>query len=758
MTSLGLGAKISFTAPTGIAACNIQGLTIHSWSGIGMGNEDIEKLLDFIMKNKNALNRWRTTEILVIDEISMLSDTIFDKLDIIGRRIRGNSEPFGGLQLILCGDFFQLPPVGIGKNCKFCFQSNAWKEIFEGNSDNLIELDKVFRQKDDVIFLNILNEMRVGNLSVKSSEILAKKALESSSKSYSSTDIIPTNLFPKNDKVDNFNTEQLNKLTETDVAFVAIDEGKEPYLTQLRNGMKAPKELFLKVGAQVMLTKNLSTADGLVNGARGIIIGFEKSGGKSFFSQLPIVKFSIILGSEKKEELITLIHDTWEIKQGDKVIASRIQIPLVLAWGISIHKSQGMTISHLEVSFRDIFEYGQAYVGLSRATSLNGLNLKDFRPSVIKAHPLVIEFYKRLKQQKIQVCSDVGSDDTIKITMRYFNEMFIKDKSIVSSKSQDPGGWIEAKPRETKPYVQPFENATIEDTDLVKKYSFKEFNFDGALDNEKSDNESNKKPTMKKKNIIYNTYDVNSSTSSKPPLELNPYLNLYNSNSISNIDFTKTDFDELEQFNQENLLPNVNKKFSPFISPCKSDSIDVKSIDLKENSENKLNSPKSTANSATYSVDPIYPSVQVNLMNLTSKSVYTNINIESFTNISSNPNIHSSSNNSPTNFSPPSNSNFPPSYLPNQSISSNIMNPQKTSSPTSNFNYQKSNSSQSLTNPNNLTYPPQNSSNFNQTNIGSNISLSSPPSTTFYTDSKSSSSTNSPTPVNQTQMNPELLK
>lgn len=294
------------------------------------------------MRNTNACKRWRETEILVIDEISMLSSEVFDKLDIIGRRVRNNINPFGGLQLILCGDFFQLPPVGLGSKVKFCFEAQAWKEIFLGenrasNSNGMIILDKVFRQKDDTTFLNLLNELREGVISQQSQEILLRKVREaqlqpddddaigggeeradssvprisstvnskptpgamastfrtaaavlSSQPSQSSPattaatsinntqapnsqqsapKIRPTKLFSTNQDVDSYNLSELERLvarqdpaeaegnnsnnSSDPIVYFAVDEGKDPYLTQLKNGMKAPEKLYLKRGAQV---------------------------------------------------------------------------------------------------------------------------------------------------------------------------------------------------------------------------------------------------------------------------------------------------------------------------------------------------------------------------------------------------------------------------------------------------------------------------------------------------------------------------
>lgn len=345
--------KIAYTAPTGVAACNIRGLTIHSWAGVGKASEPIEQLLPIVLRNSNACKRWRETEILVIDEISMLSAELFDKLDVIGRRVRNNINPFGGLQIIVCGDFFQLPPVGLGKTVKFCFEAQAWKSLFEdGRDDGMIILDKVFRQKDDTTFLNLLNEMREGQISMQNQQLLQRKVedaqrwmqqeqmeargdgfFQSASTVANNREkkltVRPTKLFSTNHDVDQYNMTELERLQKgggggaddedkEPVIYFAVDQGKDPYLTQIKSGTKAPEKLYLKKGAQVMLLKNLDTERGLVNGARGTVVDFERSNGRtSFHSLLPVVNFTIIMGSTRSEERVVLTPETWEVKLGE---------------------------------------------------------------------------------------------------------------------------------------------------------------------------------------------------------------------------------------------------------------------------------------------------------------------------------------------------------------------------------------------------------------------------------------------------------
>jgi ATP-dependent DNA helicase PIF1 len=278
--------KIAFTASTGVAACNIRGLTIHSWAGIGIlmgiffivlqtnflnsgrATDSHEMIIAQVRGNRNARTRWKETEILVIDEISMLSGELLDLLSRVGKDVRGDNRPFGGMQVILCGDFFQLPPIGLGGKVHFCFESDTWRQLFQGGG--LVVLDTVFRQKDDVTFLNILNEMRTGKVSQVASQVLGNRVRQCNDKAYSTSgdaslkdtigEVRPTKLFATNRDVDAFNASEMLRLSQLGgegpdnvQRYKSIDEGVEPYLQQLKQGTKAPEFLELRIGAQVRL-------------------------------------------------------------------------------------------------------------------------------------------------------------------------------------------------------------------------------------------------------------------------------------------------------------------------------------------------------------------------------------------------------------------------------------------------------------------------------------------------------------------------
>eukprot|EP01041_Mallomonas_annulata_P003356 gene3356-6646_t len=275
-----LPTQIAFTAPTGVAACNIAGRTIHSWAGIGLGDDPVDKLLTQVLRNTSAKERWLTTKILIIDEISMISAELFDKLSVLGSKILKDNRPFGGIQLVVCGDFFQLPPVGLSTGQKFCFKSENWRQIF--NEDNIVVLDKVFRQKDP-IFLNMLHEIRSGYMSTSNSIIL-KKRLRYLHPTYNSNSnknpatILPTKLLCTNKEVEKINRMELNKLPDEIHTYNSIDEHVivSEENSSFFNNLKVPQELQLKINAQVMLLWNLDTANGLVNGTKGVVISFEE--------------------------------------------------------------------------------------------------------------------------------------------------------------------------------------------------------------------------------------------------------------------------------------------------------------------------------------------------------------------------------------------------------------------------------------------------------------------------------------------------
>ncbi|XEV05459.1 hypothetical protein FSHL1_010746 [Fusarium sambucinum] len=411
--------RVAVTASTGLAACNIGGITLHSFSGIGLGKEDAPTLIKKIRRNPKAKNRWLRTKCLVLDEISMVDGDLFDKLSQIGRTIRNNGRPWGGIQLIITGDFFQLPPVpdhGAKRETKFAFDASTWTTSI----DHTIGLTQVFRQRDPV-FANMLNEMRLGRITEDT--VRAFKSLE---RPLQFNDGLGTaELFSTRNEVEGSNEKRLRELPGKIMRYEAQDTGKEEVRDKLLVNMMSPKVIDLKVNAQVMLIKNLD--ESLVNGSLGKVIGFSdektfdmsapddefdeddptakarKKLLKSFKHEsepsagglkFPVVQF---MAGDGTSRVILCQPEEWKVElPNGEVQAKRTQLPLILAWALSIHKAQGQTLERVKVNLGRVFEKGQAYVALSRATTQDGLQVLGFQKSKVMAHPRVIDFYNKL--------------------------------------------------------------------------------------------------------------------------------------------------------------------------------------------------------------------------------------------------------------------------------------------------------------------------------------------------------------------------
>lgn len=388
-------------ALTGCAAVllGVGAKTLHSWTGMGLGSGRKEDVIKKIVYNKRTAGLIRKTRVLIVDEISMLSLKLFEAINSALKTIKKNPLPFGGIQVIFTGDFFQLPPVGNDE--EFCFSSPEWIQVFAWN--NHIELKHIFRQEDDT-YKRILNQVRKGELDEESAEILRGCV----GRPVINEDIIPTKLFAVRVKADFVNTRQYEKLNgdeqkyETQVRYdlktyiesgKAIDslsllkcqelgEKERTYeIETLMNQSNRGAGLSLKKGARVMCLHNISVETGICNGSQGTIVDFVKNGG-------PIVLFSNNIRME--------IEPIWT--QSDEYPCIGIaQIPLCLAWAMTIHKIQGATLTMAEMDLgMSVFEYGQTYVALSRIKNLEGLYLSAFQPRKIKANPLVKEFYKQI--------------------------------------------------------------------------------------------------------------------------------------------------------------------------------------------------------------------------------------------------------------------------------------------------------------------------------------------------------------------------
>ncbi|KAF1565779.1 ATP-dependent DNA helicase PIF1, partial [Eudyptes schlegeli] len=367
------------TASTGVAACHIGGTTLHAFAGIGSGKAPLEQCIQ-LAERPGVRQHWLACQHLIIDEISMVDGKFFDRLEAVARAVRKRDEPFGGIQLIICGDFLQLPPVcKANEETKFCFQAKSWRKCIHIN----MELTEVRRQTDKT-FVSLLSAVRLGRCTEEVTRLLTQTAANRSERD----GILATRLCTHKDDVEITNERRLQQLSGEVHTFEALDS--DPMLVKLIDAQcPVGGRVELKLGAQVMLTKNLDVSQGLVNGARGVVVGFE-----SEQKGLPKVRFLCGVTQVIKME-------KWVFKGPSGVHLSRQQLPLKLAWAISIHKSQGMSLDCVEISLSRVFESGQAYVALSRARSLAGLRVLDFDPKVVRADPSVLQFYRQLRHHQL---------------------------------------------------------------------------------------------------------------------------------------------------------------------------------------------------------------------------------------------------------------------------------------------------------------------------------------------------------------------
>ena len=407
--------KVAAVAPTGVAAINIGGSTLHSFFGIGLGltaTNTISSVLKKVRGNKEAVRRITETDVLLIDEVSMLSSDLLELLDVVAREIRKVDVAMGGMQVICVGDFFQLPPIvsdrsgmnNYGEDVDayrpFCFDSHIWEEL--GLHDNTFELSQVQRQESGSKFELFLNDMvRVGNVPLTVLRDFNRKCLISEEHPLPDDGIMPTRIYTHNRDVDSENEARLAELEGELTSFQAIDEWRETMptgtLASIKKGMKTsvaaelPDEVGLKIGAQVMLTRNKDLDSGanrgLVNGSRGVVQDFHS------FDKLPIVRFD-----NGRVERINRVEVVRYNPDGGPGVLIRKQLPLKLGWATTVHKSQGSTLTRAILDISKTFEAGQAYVSLSRVKDIQGLYLeRPVNMDNIKVSRRVLEYYQRVK-------------------------------------------------------------------------------------------------------------------------------------------------------------------------------------------------------------------------------------------------------------------------------------------------------------------------------------------------------------------------
>ena len=370
----------SITASTGIAATHIGGLTIHSWSGIGIKRSLSEYELDAIAQNKKVYGRMRDAKVLIIDEVSMLAANTLDMVDAVCREARRDKRPFGGLQVVLVGDFFQLPPVNksdeenadeqalFAKPTQpaFAFRSNAWKSL----NPLVCYLSEQHRQ-EDAPFLDFLTALRRAEINESHYELLRTRYKKSANAG-------ATQLFSHNADVDRLNLEQLKKLDNDTHDFSMTSFGPAKLVENIKRGCLSPEVLSLKIGARVMFTKNDTITQRFANGTLGIVSSFDKETG------YPVIKTT-------SGRTVHIEPMEWTLVDGGKVLARVTQVPLRLAWAMTVHKSQGMSLDGAHMDLSGVFEYGQGYVALSRVRTLAGLSLAGLSKKALEVHPEILE-------------------------------------------------------------------------------------------------------------------------------------------------------------------------------------------------------------------------------------------------------------------------------------------------------------------------------------------------------------------------------
>jgi ATP-dependent DNA helicase PIF1 len=362
------GIEPAITAATGIAATQVSGMTLHSWSGIGILERVTPADADRIASKEHVARRVAKARVLIIDEVSMLSAGTLDGVDAVCREIRRNNEPFGALQVILVGDFFQLPPISKrgSEVKKFCYESAAWRAL----NPLVCYLSEQHRQ-GDTDFLEVLTAIRRGEVEELHYERLDTRKVE---RGAHPSDV--PHLYSHNADVDRINADELAKLPGRAKQYRMRGQGGDVMVEGLKRGCLSPEVLELKEGAAVMFTKNSPTG-WYVNGTLGVVSQFESSG-------MPVIK-------TKNGDFITAEPVDWQVEENGKIRASITQLPLRLAYAMTVHKSQGQSLDAAAIDLSQAFEYGQGYVALSRVRTLAGLHLLGINQRALEVHPEILE-------------------------------------------------------------------------------------------------------------------------------------------------------------------------------------------------------------------------------------------------------------------------------------------------------------------------------------------------------------------------------
>jgi ATP-dependent DNA helicase PIF1 len=456
------GIEPAITASTGIAATHIGGYTIHSWSGIGIKKNLSKYDYDFITTKEHVVKRIEKTKVLIFDEVSMLDASTLESVDYVCRLIKRNEFPFGGLQVVLVGDFFQLPPVSrneIGpasrelqrgedrskerredtqeiifddfepraNRSNFCFHSRTWTQL----KPLICYLSEQHRQEDDK-FLSILASIRRNEFGEEHfSHIQSRMGLGLPKAG------IPK-LFSHNEDVDRINGQELGKIFGDMKVYKMESRGSKPLVESIKRGCLSPEKLELKIGAKVMFTKNNSN-EGFVNGTLGEVVDFDE------VSSMPIVR--TMNGRQIEVEQME-----WVIEENNKIKASITQLPLRLAWAITIHKSQGMSMDAAVMDLSQVFEYGQGYVALSRVRKLAGIYLLGVNEKCFQVHPEVLE-----QDEKFRLLSEEAAEAFENMNAGELTEMhhnFIRASGGTMEKPKKSGGFDKIREKHPKAFMR----------------------------------------------------------------------------------------------------------------------------------------------------------------------------------------------------------------------------------------------------------------------------------------------------------------
>lgn len=422
----------AITASTGIASTHIGGMTIHSWSGIGIKENLSPYDLDKIATTEYVVRRIRKSKVLIIDEISMLKAQTLDMVDAVCREIKSSSEPFGGLQVILVGDFFQLPPIDKKfqnentkkqsqlieeKVARFAYESNSWARL----NPVVCYISEQHRQEDET-FLELLLAIRKNKLEDEHYEYLKTRYIEKSSLPQSITKLYSHNL-----DVDRVNDEMLSKIEGDSVKYDMDATGTPNLSATLKKGCLSPEILFLKKGAIVMCTKN-NPKEHFVNGTLGTVVDFDA------YSGHPIIQ-------THTGRNIMISPMDWSVEENGKIKAKITQVPLRLAWAITVHKSQGMSLDAAIMDLSGVFEYGQGYVALSRVRQMSGLYLLGMNNKSLEVHPDILEqdeVFLKGSEQAGQIFGTLSKDELLNMHKNFVIAMGGKWKIEKEKKTEDP--------------------------------------------------------------------------------------------------------------------------------------------------------------------------------------------------------------------------------------------------------------------------------------------------------------------------------